>query len=104
MFYSLRAIQHEIELSLVLTCLVTVAFCVRVSDICTQKTLYQKFISPFSVSKHCHVFLCAELRWRHAQIAHRHFIQEIFRRAHYNNRQYFIYYFLNKEINEREHF
>ncbi len=33
----------EREISLVLTCRVTAAFCVRALDVCAQKTVYQKF-------------------------------------------------------------
>ncbi len=42
-FDSLSAIRHERELSLVLTCCVTAAFCALASDVCAQKTVYQKF-------------------------------------------------------------
>ncbi len=31
------------EIGLVLTCRVTAAFCARASDLCAQKTVYQKF-------------------------------------------------------------
>ncbi len=40
---SLIPIRHERELSLVLACCVTAAFCVRASDVCAQKTVYQTF-------------------------------------------------------------
>ncbi len=40
---SLRAIRHEKELCLILTCQVTGAFCACDSDVCIQKTVYQKF-------------------------------------------------------------
>ncbi len=42
-FDSLSAIRHERELSLVLMCCETDAFCACTSDPCAQKTLYQKF-------------------------------------------------------------
>ncbi len=43
-FDSLSAIRHEGELSLVLMCcVVTAAFCVYATDVCAQKTVYQKF-------------------------------------------------------------
>ncbi len=42
-FENVSAIKHEREISLVLMCCVTDAFCACTTDACAQKTLYQKF-------------------------------------------------------------
>ncbi len=42
-FDSLSAIKQERELSLVLVCRGTSAFCAHASDVCTLKTVYKKF-------------------------------------------------------------
>ncbi len=67
-FDSLSAIRHEGELSLVLMCcVVTAAFCVHASDVCAQKTVYQKYnlmplfhcVVRLGMAQHGSVYVCS---------------------------------------------